>query len=173
MQEGDWERIRKVIESFSASDSSGKWYFESKEDVVGVTIDMNPTWTVQPMTSLWDAVKNFFVEENQNDLGYHTRKDLINYLTNKGFIHFQNSMDTYRNYLYKAGYIRTVRRGVYDIENEIPTDLSISDVKTEAYGNLHELIDNFVKPLTKARIMDWRKLNLKQKDFLSEDDFKI
>lgn len=123
-------------------------------------------WTVQPMTSLWDAVKNFFVEANQNDLGYHTRIDLINYLTNRGFTHFQNSMDTYRNYLYKAGYIRTVRRGVYDLENEIPTDLSISDVKNEAYGDKDEITLSGLKELIIPSIK-------KERDFLSKDDFML
>jgi len=146
------EDIVKLINDIYKKKYSDVWdaseEYNSKEE-----------WTIQPMTSLWDAVKNFFTEENQNDLGYHTRIDLIKYLKDRGFLGYINSMDTYRNYLYKAGYIRTVRRGVYDLENEIPTDLSISDVKNEAYGDKDEItLSGLIK---------------KERDFLSEDDFML
>jgi len=98
--------------------------------------------------SKWDITKIFL----NNNLGkVVTRKDIIEFVEpllnhrllvmcrNKRFIK-TSSIDTYRNYLYKAGYLEYIKRpngkkwlGRYRVIKTIPTDLSVDDVRIEAY----------------------------------------
>lgn len=44
-----------------------------------------------------------------------------------------STIDTYRNYLNKAGYLKTESRGMYKVIKEIPIDLSVGDCLSMAY----------------------------------------
>jgi len=101
------------------------------------------------MISVWEGVKLYF---NRYSVGEHVRRrDLIEALRDHGIIGNKTStVDTYRNYLDKAGYLNTVGRGIYLVEKRIPHDLSVADVKSEAYG-----IFDFNG--TARRIVSWRR----------------
>lgn len=135
--------------------------------------------------SLWDCVKNFF---NNNANKYVTRRELMKYIRNNGHTIFSSStIDTYRNYLCKAGYLSTIIRGNYRLQKKIPANLTLTDVKIQAYK-----IKDF-KPIVKKIVTRYRKINKndiwsthfhpdiyekirnKKRDyeFLSEDDFML
>ena len=125
-----------------------------------------------PRKILWEDVKSYF---SQGTDWVYSRQGLINHLKNRNH-RINSSMDTYRNYLHKAGYLRTITRGIYQLKHEIPVDLSVDNVKREAYG------DRTNNPIAKDyrmkshRFIDIQKPMapvMKKKEFLSEDDFKI
>lgn len=131
--------------------------------------------------TLWEQVKEFF----NRDIGdLFTRQELLMYLRENGHRRNISSVDTYRNYLHKAGYLETLRRGVYKLVKEIPVDLSVQDVRSEAYNEFHipiardyrikthKFID-VIKPKFGNKNSNQMAPIMKKKEFLSEDDFKI
>lgn len=92
--------------------------------------------------SLWQLIINY-INSKHNQLQIIKRKELINYINErmKGLRYSVNSIDTYRNYLYKAGYLTYMKKpngkkvlGWYVATQEIPCDLSVDECKQEAYG---------------------------------------
>lgn len=93
----------------------------------------------RPRYPLWQAVINYF-NNRFNDGRTPTRKGLLRELREQGFSGSQiNSIDSYRNYLHQAGYIGTIRRGIYSIDDLIPSDLSVDDCRSHAYGGMHPI----------------------------------
>ncbi len=80
--------------------------------------------------SLWNAMIVYFTEKRHEIV---RRKDMIEYLRQRGYP-VNTSIDTYRNYLHQAGYLRTIRRGQYIVENDIPLGLSVDECREQAYG---------------------------------------
>lgn len=148
------------------------------------------------VTTLWNTMKNFF---NNNLYETVTRTDLLNHLFGNGFDiqvrkarNGASTIDTYRNYLEKAGYMRRIGRGIYRIIDTIPEDLSIRDAKTEAYGirldgerttairftsdsELRKAIRALeIGGFGKRDVWDTReKYPQEQEDFLSESEFQV
>jgi hypothetical protein len=91
----------------------------------------------RPRYPLWQGIINYF-NECFNEGRTPTRKHMLGKLREKGFnvSGSINSIDSYRNYLFKAGYIGTIRRGRYSIDDLIPSDLSVDDCRSQAYGGL-------------------------------------
>lgn len=139
------------------------------------TADTSP----QYIGTLWDAVKLFFSQEDD----VYSRQSMLMYLKNKGF-KTTSSMDTYKNYLHKAGYLRPIGRGLYKREKDIPCDLSISDVKSEAYG-MYDMdgervsYENVIRNHKAFKFIDIVKPKIKkakkrkEKGFFTEKDFQI
>jgi hypothetical protein len=189
MSDIDFDNIRKHMETiYKKKDLLNIWNSKENKDVWDASEDYGSRRiaeiTPRPRMTLWDAVKSFFSEGGIGLI--YTRKDLIRYLERNGFTHFTNSMDTYRNYLYKAEYLTAVRRGFYRLTKEIPVDLSISDVKNEAYGmkeenRLDNLINNFkahkfidiAKPTIKKSKRKYAKPKKRDYGFIQEDEFKV
>ena len=92
----------------------------------------------RPRYPLWQAVINYF-NECYNDGRTPTRKNMLQRLREHGFSGSINSIDSYRNYLHQAGYIGTIRRGIYSIDDLIPSDLSVDDCRSHAYGGMHPI----------------------------------
>lgn len=84
--------------------------------------------------NLWNALKIYLSDKFREVV---RRQELINYLSNHESIRYvnNNTIDTYRNYLTQAGYLIKIRPGHYRVEREIPIDISVSDIRYEAYGN--------------------------------------
>ncbi len=116
---------------------------------------------------------NFFNRDTTN-----TRASLKDELIRNGFIvrntmdtyRVINTMDTYRNYLTKAGYLRTVERGIYETIREIPYDLSVQDCRDEAYGN--PVLFLGIQSIEK---LGMRKLRMRKqkKEFFIKEDFEL
>jgi len=120
-------------------------------------------------TTLWDEIKTFF---NNNFNEVVTRKQLSNYLKEIGYNGSYFTMDTYRNYLKKAKYLQTIKRGRYKCIKKIPIDLSTNDVKSEAYGKITENVfynNNTTTTSTDDIIWSTKEKN----EFLSEDEMEI
>lgn len=103
--------------------------------------------------SLWDEIKiilNEYISE------YITRSHLFDRLELVGFRR-SSTIDTYRNYLTKAGFLQTSGRGRYLILNEIPVNLSVDDVKRMAYFK------------TPTRKLKWSEKPV----FIKEDEFNV
>ena len=86
------------------------------------------------------------------------------------------TFDCYMNYLHKSNWLEKPRRGWYKLSQIIPSDLSIEDVKNQAYGQIRgadysigwDLAEEFPdERLTK--IMKIRK----KKGFFSKEEFEI
>ncbi len=86
-------------------------------------------WT--SMIDKWTVTKNVL-----NELLAGGRTEKRSYILDhmpRGMRH--TTFDCYLNYLHKAGYLMKPRRGWYRLaDGQIPTDLTISDVKSQAYG---------------------------------------
>ena len=80
--------------------------------------------------NLWQDIKVYF---NDNINSIINRPMLIDGLDWHG-----ETVDTYRNYLTQAGYLEIVSRGRYEVLKEIPIDLTLNDVKNEAYNKFKE-----------------------------------
>lgn len=127
---------------------------------------------------LWDVVKNYYNERKDQAV---RRYQMLNDLRTEGYEHQESTIDTYRNYLYKAGYLDIIRRGVYICVREIPVDLSISDVKSEAYGgfdfNGNRRVESHHIRLEALPMKDMRlkvmKNRKKKKNFLDDDEFMV
>lgn len=61
-----------------------------------------------------------------------TRRDLV-FWFGKRLMRGQNTIDCYRNYLTRAGYIKWISRGKYERVKVIPYDLSSRQCRREAY----------------------------------------
>jgi len=83
-----------------------------------------------------------------------------------------HTVDTYLNYLHKAGYLYKPKRGVYGLTTEIEIDLSIDDVKNMAYGRIvdfevgHYFYDDVSKTIHEEP-------QHKEEDFFKEEEFVI
>jgi hypothetical protein len=89
-----------------------------------------PPYQPRGRIPLWDFMKNLF-----NDLvGERITRSLLREVVYSNGYNTEITMDTYRNYLTQAGYLSIWKRGIYNVNFEIPTDLSLSDVRNEAYG---------------------------------------
>lgn len=121
-----------------------------------------------PNLCLWLAVKTFF-NYNINKPSI-SRSDLLDELSVARF--GSSTIDTYRNYLHKAGYLQTIGRGLYRVIKEIPIDISIIEIKEEAYGKKHEgrimFGDDFNEWWTATK-----KYKRKQNDFISKEEMTI
>jgi len=147
--------------------------------------------------TLWQAMKNYF---NYNLYSTVSRAELLTHLgfigdyddiVNKAMFNY-STIDTYRNYLTKAGYLKIRRRGRYEVVEEIPVDLSIKDVKEEAYGERIEYHEIDLRQMIKLKHIlgskdiislvnnkkdiwstDMIIKKQKKKEFFSEEEFKI
>ena len=92
------------------------------------------------MTNLWLEVCYFINTKKQNEI--ITRQELIKHLDNIGMLGkwtdgkvFVRSLDIYRRYLTKAGYLSdSGRLGFYKIDYDIPTTLSMNKIRKQAYN---------------------------------------
>jgi hypothetical protein len=113
--------------------------------------------------SLWQILKNY-LNDNLQDCEKR-RKDILIELRDitvwSLIDSHTNTIDTYLNYLHKAGYLYKPRRGIYGLIHEIETDLSIDDVKNQAYGKLsYDVIRKII-------------IELPREDFFKEEEFAI
>lgn len=133
---------------------------------------------LQRTENLWQTIKNFInsiYKYNTHNNYIFTRSELISHLKDREFTVSRScygSMDQYRNILSKAGYIKTIGRGIYEIFKLIPDDLSILDARNESdkfsmFGSLFGLTtaSSSSSSLTLSKH--------KPKDFLSKKDFQI
>jgi hypothetical protein len=112
------------------------------------------------LTNGWECIITF-CNEHYRDL--ITRVDLINYMkltTDLGV----NSIDTYRNYLTKAGFLTIVGRGLYNVEKEIPLNYSVKDCLKEAYREKYAIEYPWFK---------WYYNENKKEEFISEKEMKL
>jgi hypothetical protein len=87
------------------------------------------------MVDFWTRLKNHL--NDSIDIEAKSRATLIDELRPLGSAF--TTFDTYMNYLHKADYLLKPRRGWYKLADDmIPIDLSISDVKVQAYGINHD-----------------------------------
>jgi len=90
--------------------------------------------------TLWDHLKIYF-NERQNTIC--TRHDILDHFYNFSFS--TSTIDIYRNYLEKAGYMEKVGRGKYKVIKHIDEHLTIRDCKREACHNPSILLGNIDK----------------------------
>lgn len=105
------------------------------------------------MIPLWQSLKTYLNESLHNN--EKKRKDILLELEQRisiispfiSYGRFQDhrfqisTVDTYLNYLHKAGYLYKPRYGTYGLAKEIESDLSVSDVKNVAYGEIFKFDD--------------------------------
>jgi hypothetical protein len=131
--------------------------------------------------TLWDAIKNFFNDNLDRPV---SRQRLLDHLADN-----KSTIDTYRNYLEKAGYMERITRGLYKMIRPIPYDLTVPEVKEEAYG--HKLDKDLIS--LKRNAKKWKEMvgkamgkdiwstHIKYRDikpkkkagFISESEFKV
>ena len=118
-----------------------------------------------PTISLWDAVKMVLNEYYCENI---SRALLIDKLVLMGY-RKSPSIDTYRNYLHKAGYLqKTDRRGTYLVVNEIEEDLSLADVRYIAYEKNKEYkISNINYKIVMP------KFEKRRNEFIKESEFSV
>lgn len=137
-------------------------------------------------TTLWDKLKSLINDDIRGIYVDQTlilddivfRKNLLNHF----HIKHHNTIDTYLNYLRKAGYLITVIRGKYHLADYIPIDLSIADVKNEAYKTV-VYGDNLDKKSYPLKLLIGYKMNTpfgvditrkkKLMEFISEKEMQI
>lgn len=116
----------------------------------------------------WTKLKNYLNESLRNN---EKRRiviinELIRNTVNGCSI---NTLDSYLNYLFQAGYLYKPSYGTYGLSREIPVDLSLADVKNEAYALDKKNIGDR-ENLRRHGIM----LHEKNKgDFFKEEEFAI
>ncbi len=124
--------------------------------------------------SLWEAIIWYMNNNRDNVI---KRKELLHHLRQAGYP-INSSIDTYRNYLQQAGYLRAAnRRGWYTVEHQIPLGLSVDTCRDQAYGEyrpdpLIQVIDN----RKREALRYFHTLPLKEKkepQFLDEDEFQV
>jgi len=122
-----------------------------------------------PGYNKWSTLIDFLVSLETD--GIFTRQELLNYMSTKGFN--SKSIDTYKNYLTKAGYLETISRGIYVIKRRIPYHTSVSEVRQKAYGlildyNLIEFKNGsvFTTPFKK-------QLKKKPEEFIKKEEMQI
>lgn len=134
--------------------------------------------------TLWEAIKSFFNSHFNENI---KRKELLNYLkenfynNRKRWGEYKSSfttVDTYRNYLYKAGYLIKIKIGVYRLTREIPYGLTLKQVIYEAYHAKKEykynIYGEFVRTSeTTAHLYRKAPIFKKKKEFIKEEDFKV
>lgn len=126
------------------------------------------------IVDLWQRVKNFL---NTELIGVELRrKDIINgmNLTGGKF----TTLDCYLNYLHKAGYLYKPKRGWYGLAVTIPTDLSVDDCRSEAYGIIdQDGIRRVISRPDEHRIMSVPKTPIrnshKESEFFDKEEFDI
>lgn len=111
--------------------------------------------------SLWQTLINLLNRYEGKEV---CRQEILEELRGMNFASSRNinTIDTYRNYLCKAGFLSTNGRGRYTITEVIPVDLSIEDCREIAYST--------------PAIMTWANItrdNKKKNEFFSEKEFKI
>lgn len=99
------------------------------------------------MPSIWQAMKSYInaFYKYKTELKTISRQQIIKHLEERGYTgeggrkHW--TVDTYRNWLYKAGYLSYMKRlngkkwlGHYIIEHQIPSELTLTDLRNEAYN---------------------------------------
>lgn len=118
------------------------------------------------IVDLWQRVKNFL---NTELIGVELRrKEIINgmELTGGKF----TTLDCYLNYLHKAGYLYKPKRGWYGLAITIPTDLSVDDCRSEAYGIIdQDGIRRVISRPDEHRIMAVHK----EREFFEKEEFDI
>lgn len=133
--------------------------------------------------TLWNMIKMFC----NNNIGLLIRrKDLINFLRSHGYDigNKYSTVDMYRNYLFKAGYLVRVRYGIYMIDKEVPMYLSVDDVRQSIYTEGKNYIINIDFPKRKKYILKkfkekndiWTTKNMKKEkeyEFITEEEFKV
>ena len=138
----------------------------------------------EPRISLWDAMKNYINEIYENVLNENqmfTRRGLMANLESQGFRGRETggrykTMDQYRNLLAKASYIKTIRRGIYEVFALIPIDLSICDARNEAYGHNQQRQNPIIHMMpTLVKIIDDGSIKKKEKklDFIDAGEFSV
>lgn len=102
-----------------------------------------------------------------------TRSELIDFVKTMMRRHINeratfsvHTIDSYRNYLYQAGYIEKTGRGMYRLIKDIPIDLSLEDVKNEAYGK-----NDSIKEYRFWRNQSYKIKKIKS--FIKEEEFKV
>jgi len=77
--------------------------------------------------SKWNYVKEYFSEYNRNS--YFLRRDFIKKLGGG------QTIETYRTYLTRAGYLEVVDHGVYKKVKNIPKEIKVREVYEKAYNS--------------------------------------
>lgn len=109
----------------------------------------------------------YFNFKRATDNGIISRKQLIWHLKAYGYTR-ETTIDCYRNYLHRAGYLNTVARGKYIVEKRIPSHLPIELCKEQAYGNVKQKIIAQV-PFGD----DLKDFKHKPNDFIKESEMEI
>lgn len=78
----------------------------------------------------WNELINYI---NNRDTGVITRQNIL-FLNNSKGVH---TIDCYRNYLTKAGFLTVEYSGTYKRVKQIPTDMTIAMCKRLAYGTIN------------------------------------
>lgn len=151
----------------------------------------NRRFNIRQKLTLWDTMIYFFNNHLSETV---TRQQLLTHLYGNGF-NRGTTIDTYRRYLEKAGYMRKISRGKYLIVESIPIYLSINDAKQQAYGQINrenrisfgtdrdeDLSSSLIKAMkeleiggfSKSDVWDTRKeYKQEQEDFLLESEFQV
>ena len=148
---------------------------------------------IYPLTkpSMWQTLIDYINDNRERTFigfGTITRKELIHRLECDGYFRKNSvkSMDTYRNYLYQAGYLvyflkenLNKKRGHYRILKEIPHDLSVDECRNKAYGVIQRGIiesDRFVRAMSDRFEHRFEHIKVKvhiKKDFISKEEMEI
>lgn len=113
--------------------------------------------------SLWTVMINYFNFRRDSDNGIISRKELIWHLRTHGYKR-ETTIDCYRNYLHKAGYLNTVARGKYVMRRKIPSNLPIELCKEQAYGSITKKVQ---------KEYDKQYKPFKRNDFIKKDEMTI
>lgn len=122
--------------------------------------------------NFWRKIKlylNIFLRDNEK-----RRITILNELKRDDPTINENTFDTYLNYLFQAGYLYKSGYGIYGLFKEIPVNLSLEDVKNEAYGinaiEIQKLIGR-KKYLSTAGIINKRYND--REEFIKEEEFSV
>jgi hypothetical protein len=132
--------------------------------------------------TLWKSMKEFINGFNIGDT--ITRSELLDYLSSTGFYDSAvskarwgtSTIDTYRNYLEKAGYLRKLRYGIYKVVEEIPNALTIPEIKEKAYSGYGSYLGALWGSdiwTTSTKYPSKKYKRKKDNGFILEDEFKV
>jgi len=80
---------------------------------------------------IWKNIKDFFNSFNRNTIV--TRKQYLLAINQSGRVGY-TTPDVIRRYLTLGGYLRVMGRGRFGIVREIPSGLTLNQLRRDAYG---------------------------------------
>ena len=80
--------------------------------------------------TIWDMVKEYINNLSQGTL--FTRRELFIHIYNIDMSRFNNSVDSYKGFLNKLGFITTHKPGVYIKQKHIPMKLTLKTMRNAA-----------------------------------------